>query len=189
MLPNIAANELHKHLQREIVKLNTTLHCENLPVLNTASLSCFLDFHKTRQLYLKYIRHEEFEPNIDKTHEMHSSSSANSRTSSNGQNYDNRNNNNSRSNDEEQKFLNNLKDECLNSTTFPEIRHAFQSAYADTDTLLLHYGKNEHSRVRWSGCSALTCVFQALSSDSTSNDKTTIGWLHLANAGYHYSIC
>ena len=74
---------------------------------------------------------------------------------------------------------------------------AFKKAYATTDHLLLQ-GKEEESRVRWSGCSALTCVLQDLASDipeeieksyTGGRDREPIesprqlGMLHLANAG------
>ena len=35
--------------------------------------------------------------------------------------------------------------------------------------VLLSWGKDEESRVRWSGCSALTCVIQDSQSNSTSD--------------------
>ena len=101
---------------------------------------------------------------------------------------------------------------CLKSDRDPfaqKMRKAFVKAHKYTD-ILLSYGKDEQSRVRWSGCSSLTCVIQATvpaqegkensspdegrknmlneRSDTTSKKSeleppVELGTIHLANAG------
>ena len=186
----IAANELHKALQREIVKLNTKIHCENLPITHIASLASFLDFHRARQLYIRQLKTDTNSNNNSKDDhllddlqdgiEIESDFAVNNDISS----------------DENHRSLsvdsaNPKLTERLKNVVLKDVKQAFHSAYAATDTLLLHYGKNEHSRVRWSGCSALTCVFQYFTPhlasgecfNSSVQEKSIIGILHLANAG------
>lgn len=54
------------------------------------------------------------------------------------------------------------------------IKNAFNESYRNMDKLLLR-GKNERSKVRWSGATAATCIIETLD-----NNKT---WLHIANCG------
>ncbi|XP_067687569.1 protein phosphatase 2C-like domain-containing protein 1 [Haliotis asinina] len=79
----------------------------------------------------------------------------------------------------------------------PKISSAFKKAYHLLD-ILLSYGKDECSKVRWSGCSALTAIVQATEpgdsfkesenspqKDEGGNGDTAmqLGLVHLANAG------
>ncbi len=82
----------------------------------------------------------------------------------------------------------------------PKIAGAFKKVYHLLD-ILLSYGKDECSKVRWSGCSALTMLLHATSPEDgatdadnpTEEDKkensdvdppVQLGLIHLANAGW-----
>ncbi|CAH1789884.1 unnamed protein product [Owenia fusiformis] len=93
------------------------------------------------------------------------------------------------------------------------VSNAFKTAYKATD-LLLSYGKDESSRVRWSGCSGLTCIIQNtrdpadidglfeqdedVHSTIEENEKeetprkpkppVQLGLIHLANAGNVHAL-
>ena len=88
-----------------------------------------------------------------------------------------------------------------------EISFAFKKAHEYTDKLL-EWGKDENSRVRWSGCSTLACVIQDTGINNTENKENPqenksetvpelkvtfgaeppkeLGLIHLANAGNHF---
>ncbi|ESO82507.1 hypothetical protein LOTGIDRAFT_236983 [Lottia gigantea] len=83
---------------------------------------------------------------------------------------------------------------CKGSSKFKTIfsermSEAYKKAYRLFD-ILLSYGKDERSKVRWSGCSALNIVIQNTQSDTNSQQNNPseqslkeIGLIHLANAG------
>lgn len=52
-------------------------------------------------------------------------------------------------------------------------RHSFKYAFHEMDKLLAR-GKDETSKIRWSGCTACCCIVEK--TDST-------GWIHIANCG------
>ncbi|KAL4217224.1 Protein phosphatase 2C-like domain-containing protein 1 [Mactra antiquata] len=87
-----------------------------------------------------------------------------------------------------------------------KMESAFAKAYYYLD-ILLSYGKDENSKIRWSGCSATTCVIQDLlpeerekmdqSKDDKDNDSVVsgqydppkqIGTIYLANAGNVHGV-
>lgn len=109
----------------------------------------------------------------------------------------------------EQKTKRKEKKQKKKSPFEEKIHSAFRKAHKYTD-VLLSYGKDEESRVRWSGCSTLTCVIQSIdpqqeveeddpnkkvfgtdasAREGNKNLKSTIeppremGTIHMANAG------
>ncbi|XP_052815844.1 protein phosphatase 2C-like domain-containing protein 1 [Mya arenaria] len=85
-----------------------------------------------------------------------------------------------------------------------KMENSFARAYYYLD-ILLSYGKDENSRIRWSGCSAATCVIQdlteeeALETDRESvvseraatgqlDPPKTVGKIHIANAGNVHGV-
>ncbi|CAD5122725.1 DgyrCDS11136 [Dimorphilus gyrociliatus] len=84
------------------------------------------------------------------------------------------------------KSLNDNKDDMYNS----RISDCFKKAHFQTD-LLLSLGKEENSKVRWSGCSTVTILVDSLdrprpvneSSSSDINRVEQIGYMHIANCG------
>jgi hypothetical protein len=70
-----------------------------------------------------------------------------------------------------------MKDEEPNDSEdnhLKNIRNTFYSSYKQMDKLLSR-GKNEKSKVRWSGATGATCLIEHV------DDNTT--WLHVANCG------
>ena len=83
------------------------------------------------------------------------------------------------SNSEEPDFRNeilsdeeNLTDEEFNQK---KIHHSFSYAYRQLDKLLSR-GKDETSKVRWSGITACTCIIEH-------RPNTNEGWIHISNCG------
>lgn len=83
------------------------------------------------------------------------------------------------------------------------IHMAFAKAFWKMDRIL-RLGRNERSKVRWSGCTATTCLFEPSASktqgttgategnvdDGSERDSNVIGTLHIANAGdVHVILC
>ncbi|XP_041362252.1 protein phosphatase 2C-like domain-containing protein 1 isoform X2 [Gigantopelta aegis] len=80
----------------------------------------------------------------------------------------------------------------------PKIAEAFKKVYEFLD-ILLSYGKDECSKVRWSGCSALTAIIQNTDEGDNSNqcmeegtnlyeDPIQLGLIHIANAGNVHGV-
>ncbi|XP_035307352.1 protein phosphatase 2C-like domain-containing protein 1 [Cricetulus griseus] len=94
----------------------------------------------------------------------------------------------------EDAFNSTIKTFRTNRREYEEIHKAFAKAFWRMDRLL-RLGRNEVSRVRWSGCSALTCVLEgviknpniskdwAKTDPSQRNQQVISGVLHIANAG------
>ena len=57
-------------------------------------------------------------------------------------------------------------------------KNSFKHAYRQLDKLLAR-GKDEKSRLRWSGATACTCIIE---NKKLPNDKSE-GWIHIANCG------
>ncbi|KAH3753995.1 protein phosphatase 2C-like domain-containing protein 1 [Dreissena polymorpha] len=86
-----------------------------------------------------------------------------------------------------------------------QMEGAFSRAYYYLD-ILLSYGKDENSKIRWSGCSATTCVIQDLTGEEMEEEKhsdnesvasgmsgrldppKTVGRVHIANAGNVHAV-
>ncbi|EGV96426.1 PP2C-like domain-containing protein C3orf48-like [Cricetulus griseus] len=93
----------------------------------------------------------------------------------------------------EDAFNSTIKTFRTNRREYEEIHKAFAKAFWRMDRLL-RLGRNEVSRVRWSGCSALTCVLEgviknpniskdwAKTDPSQRNQQVISGVLHIANA-------
>ncbi|XP_059494281.1 protein phosphatase 2C-like domain-containing protein 1 [Stegostoma tigrinum] len=86
--------------------------------------------------------------------------------------------------------------QSIKTDQYGSIHLAFAKAFWKMDRIL-GLGRNEHSKVRWSGCTAVTCLLEthapstSSSSESLSEDDVfEIGTLHIANAGdVHAVLC
>ncbi|GCC35009.1 hypothetical protein chiPu_0013487 [Chiloscyllium punctatum] len=82
------------------------------------------------------------------------------------------------------------------TSQYESIHLAFAKAFWKMDRIL-GLGRNESSKVRWSGCTAVTCLLEthplstSSSTESLSEDDVyEIGMLHIANAGdVHAVLC
>ena len=91
------------------------------------------------------------------------------------------------------------KNRSLKHPLQPKIADAFKKVYEFVD-ILLSYGKDECSKVRWSGCSALTAIIQNTNKGDNSNQSAEkgsnsyeeprqLGLIHIANAGMPNTFC